>query len=219
MYAALRKCALFDGIDLNEADTVLSRLSGRTRRFNKGEFIFMAGASQPQIGVLLSGQAQILRENHIGDSMIVRALQEGELFGETYACMGIETIPVSVCATAPCEVLFLSTQAILGTCISNCAFHHRLIANLLRVLAQKNMLLNRKMSYITHKTIRERLLSYFYDCMEQSGSERFTVPFNRRELADYLCTDRSALSRELSAMQREGIIEYKGNLFRYKERN
>ena len=55
-------------------------------------------------------------------------------------------------------------------------------------------------------------------------SREFDIPFNRQELADYLCLNRSKLSYELSQMQAEGLIRYKKNhfeviggvLYRYK---
>ena len=47
----------------------------------------------------------------------------------------------------------------------------------------------------------------------RSGSRRFTIPFDRQQLADYLNVDRSALSNELSKMQREGLLWTRRNQF------
>ncbi len=43
------------------------------------------------------------------------------------------------------------------------------------------------------------------------------IPFNRQQLADYLCIDRSAMSNELSKMKKEGLIDYKKNTFWIKD--
>lgn len=75
------------------------------------------------------------------------------------------------------------------------------------------MQLNKKMSYITHKTIRGRLLAYLEDQAEEANSEKFEIPFNRNELSDYLCIDRSAMSRELSRMKKEGLLNFKKKTF------
>jgi len=165
------------------------------------------------VGILISGKAQLIKENMLGDSMIIGTLEAGDMFGETYACMGISKVPISVIALDKCEVLLLDIRRIVHTCKNACAFHQQLISNLLQIIAQKNAVLNQKMSYITHKTIRNRLEAYFYGMMEQSGSYEFTVPFNRVELSDYLCIDRSAMCRKLSNMKKEGIINYNGNKF------
>lgn len=148
--------------------------------------------------------------------MIIGKLETGDIFGETFACMGLDTIPVSVLATDPCKVLFLDAASLIKTCDKTCDFHHKLIANLLAIMAKKNTLLNAKMSYLTHKTIRGRVLAYLDDQAEKARSDKFTIPYNRNELADYLCVDRSALSRELRKMKQEGLLDYKSKTFLLK---
>ena len=189
---------------------MLNCLGSRARSFQKGEYIFLSGQSKPYVGILLSGRAQIVRENIFGDTMIIGRLQKEELFGEIYACMGEEVMPVSVVALENCDVLLLDVGRMVHVCKSACPFHQQLIANLLRIIAKKCAMINRKMSYLTHKTIRGRLEAYFYDLMELRGSYEFTLLFNKQELADYLCVDRSAMSRELSNMKRDGMIDYNG---------
>lgn len=44
-------------------------------------------------------------------------------------------------------------------------------------------------------------------------SRKITIPFDRQQLADYLNLDRSALSKELGKMKRDGLIEYHKNVF------
>lgn len=209
------KNPLFEGMSDADVAAVLTCLGSRKQTFPKGDFIFLAGQSAPAVGILTAGKAQVIRENRQGDAMIVGTLEAGDIFGETYACMKLPAMPVSVAALTKCEVLLLDVGRLVHTCPSACAFHQRLIANLLRILAQKNMRLNQKMSYITHKTIRSRLEAYFEDRMQQSGSTAFTVPFSRQSLADYLCIDRSALSRELSHMKEDGLIDYDGSRFEW----
>ena len=85
-------------------------------------------------------------------------------------------------------------------------------------MASKNLHLSRKMSHVTPKTIRERLLSYLsYEAVKHRSRE-FDIPFNRQQMADYLLVERSALSKELSKMQREGMLTYRKNHFRLYEK-
>ena len=200
---------------MQEADSpnMLKCLGARKQSFQKGEYICMAGRTEPAVGILLSGEAQIMKENRQGDAMIVGTLKTGDLFGEVYACMGEPILPVSVLALGKCDVLLLHVERIVHTCQNACPFHQQLIRNLLRIMAEKTAILSRKMEFIAYKTIRSRLEAYFYDRMERSGSSEFIIPLNRNELADYLCVDRSALCRELSHMKSDGILDYKGNHF------
>jgi CRP-like cAMP-binding protein len=88
-----------------------------------------------------------------------------------------------------------------------------LIKNLVKDLAQKNILLMRKMEYITRRTTREKLLAYLSFQAQQSKSDTFKIPYNRQELADYLSIDRSAMSSELGRMRTEGILRCNKNNF------
>ncbi len=206
MIKVLKNNKLFEEINEPDIYSMLKCLNSHTEIFPKGGFIFLSGESKPRVGIIISGATQVLKENILGDSMIVGSFGPGEMFGETFACMRMKEMPVTVIASEKCEILFIDIESIIHTCKSACSFHRQLISNLLKVIAEKNIFLNQKMSYITHKTIRGRLEAYFYDMIEQSGSYTITLPYNRNELADFLCTDRSAMSRELSKMKTEGII-------------
>ena len=120
---------------------------------------------------------------------------------------------VDVVATKDTEVLFLNTEKVLSTCSSSCYFHNQLIHNLVSVLAFNNVKLVNKINHISYKSIRGRLLSYLSSQAIQQGKYSFEIPFNRQQLADYLCTDRSAMSNELSKMQNEGLISFHKNRF------
>jgi CRP-like cAMP-binding protein len=213
MNSILKSSPLFFEIQDTDIASMLKCLGSRKQSYQKGEFIFLAGKSAPAMGIVLSGKAEVVKENILGDSMIIGMLQPGNLFGETFACMGKKVMPLSVIVLEKCEVLLLDVSRIVHICHSACPFHQQLISNLLRIVAEENDMLNQKMSYITNKTIRNRLEAYFYDQMEHSGSHEFTIPFNRNELADYLCIDRSAMCRELSHMKSDGILDYSGKNF------
>lgn len=210
----LEKTALFRSISPDDLPALLSCLQARERTVEKENFLFLAGESKPMMGVVLSGHAQVIRENILGDRMLIGSLPPGSLFGETYACMDLPVIPVSVVAKEACRVLLLDIQKVLHTCTAACSFHQTLIHNLMKTFAQKNAMLNRKMSYLSHKTIRGRLEAFFLDQAEQKQSPSFSIPFNRNELADYLCTDRSALSRELGNMKQDGLLDFHKNHIR-----
>lgn len=78
----------------------------------------------------------------------------------------------------------------------------------------KNLNLSARMLHTAPKTIRGRLISYFSQMAAETGSREFTIPFSRQELADYIGVDRSALSAELSKMQKDGILTYRKNKFK-----
>ena len=129
------------------------------------------------------------------------------MFAETYACVPGVPLMISVVAAEAAEILFLDMSRILHPCTNACEFHNQLVRNLLSVASQKNLNLSWRIFHTSSKSIRGRLLSYLSFQAAQHGSRDFVIPFNRQQLADYLSVDRSALSNELSKMQRDGLLK------------
>lgn len=216
MLNILKKTDLFRDMTGDEILSMLQCLNSTTKSYQKDEFIFLAGETKPAVGIVLSGGAQVIKENIQGDRLILKKLGAGDMFGETYAGMDIETVPVSVVAAQETQVVLFELKYILNTCKSACAFHQTLILNLMKNIAKKSAMLNEQMSYLSHKTIRGRLEAFLYGQADKNGSYTFTIPFNKRELAEYLCMDRSAMLRELGKMKTEGVVSYDKNTFRVK---
>lgn len=214
MTEVLKDLALFRDIAPTEIETMLRCLNSRVRTFEKDEFVFLAGESAPKVGIVLAGLAQVIKENIHGDRLTMRTLGAGEMFGETYASLGVRVIPVSVIALEETRVIEFELKSLVLTCESACAFHRKLILNLMRIIAQKNAVLSEQMYYLSHKTIRGRLEAYLLDCADKSGSLTVNLPFNRREMAEFLCMDRTAMQREMAKMKEEGILDYYKNTFK-----
>lgn len=209
LYETIKTNPLFQGIGLTDFESMLACLNGQVRTYPKGSFILLPGDPVSTVGLVVSGCVHVLREDYEGRQNLMASLTSPELFAEVFACAGITHSPVTVTAAEDSEILHIDYRRIITTCSSSCSFHSRLIENMLGLLAEKNLLLNRKMELLSKRTTRERLLLYFEQC--GMGKPRFTLPFNRQELADYLCVERSALCAELSRMQRDGLIRYQKN--------
>ena len=210
----LPNTALFRGIDQDETDSLLSCLQAYEKSYEKNQVILHAGDFVDSLGMVLEGTVLIEADDIWGNRSILDKAECGQIFAETYAMLPGEPLMVNVTAACSCRILFLNVKKLTQTCSANCPFHHKLIGNLLSLSAEKNLKLSRRIFHTSPKSIRGRLTSYFSQQVRQSGSYQFTIPFNRKQLADYLGVDRSALSNELSKMQKEGILSYKKNTFR-----
>ena len=208
MFPELTTSPLFGGIPEGEIDALLQCLGAVERRYAKGEVIFPEGEPIECLGVVLSGRVLIQYCDVFGTASILGSAGVGDTFGEAYACCPGAALEIEAVAAEDTAILLLNVQRILTTCPNSCAFHAGLIRNLLTVCAQKNLSFSRRMLHTTPKTIRGRLLSYFSERVKVTRSRRFALPFNRQQLADYLGVDRSALSAELSKMQKDGLIRY-----------
>lgn len=212
-FPALEKCPLFDGVQPHEYDAMLKCLSATERSFGREDFVIQAGEEARYVGIVLLGGVHVVQEDYWGNRTILTDVEEGGLFAEAFCCAGA-VMPVSVVAYKASRILLIDYGKIISACPGSCMFHERMVRNMLAVLARKNMMLTGKMEHLSRRTIREKLLSYFSSLAVGSGTSRFEIPFDRQQLADYLSIDRSALSRELSKMRDEGLLDYSKNSFR-----
>ena len=213
MLQILKQCTLFEEIRQEELPGLLKCLGAQKRRYAKGSMILAEGEAAGEIGILLQGAAQVIREDYTGSRSMLAGLQPGEMFAEAFACAGIARMPVSVLAVEESEVLLIDAGRLIHTCGQACAFHQQLIMNLVKILAMKNLMSNQKIEMISRRTTRDKLLAYLNLQARKAGSVSFSIPFNRQELADYLEVDRSGLSAEISKLRREGVLKCDKNRF------
>lgn len=210
---AMEKSVLFWGIKEEDLERVISCFDVKLSRYDREQFVIHQGERAKGVGLVVSGQLHIIREDFLGNREILTEVETGDIFDEVYAVLADECQSIAVVTVQQAEVAFFSIDKMLTTCSSNCSFHNIIIKNMLRVMAQKNLMLTRKMAHLSRKSIREKLVSYLSDESSRQGKREITISFNRQQLADYLSVERSALSRELSKMKDEGLIEFYKNHF------
>lgn len=203
----LKKAPLFSGIADEELLRMLHCLGAKIEYYDKKETVFSEGGTAKYIGMVLEGSVQLLRNDHVGNRSILGESYPSELFAESFACAELAELPVTVVANESCAVMLIECSHILHTCHNGCDFHHRLIFNLMRDLATKNIDYHTKLEITSKRTTREKLLAYLEIKSRETGSLTFDIPFDRQELADYLEVERSGLSAEIGKMKKDGIIE------------
>ena len=195
---AMRVSVLFEGIKETELESLVENGGVRVQAFQKDQFLIRQGDKAKGVGLVLEGRLHILREDFLGNREILAEVTAGDIFDEVYAILQGEPQSVAVAAASDGQVAFFSTERLLE--------NREVMDNMIRVLARKNLFLTRKMSHLSRKTIREKLISYLSEEGSRQGSADIHIPFNRQQLADYLSVERSALSRELSKMKDEEMI-------------
>ena len=175
------------------------------------------GDNAKWVCVVLSGCIRIEQTDWFGTRSILGQAEAGELFGESFACAGVEKLPVQAVAVQQSQVLFLDCTRILYACSNACEFHRTLIFNLMRVLAGKNLRFHSRQEIMAQRTTRGKLMAYLAHEAKLRGSSEITIPFDRQALADYLQVDRSGLSVEIGKLKKEGLIECEKNRFTLKE--
>ena len=153
----LKKSPLFSGIEDAEIEAMTDCLGMETRTYQKDELVYRFGDTVESVGLVLSGKVYIVREDFWGNRNLVGMAGPGQTFAESYACTSVP-LGVAVLAGEKTQIAFFRVRRVLTTCPNACAFHARLVRNLLTVLAEKSLNLTRKMFHISPKTIRGKLL-------------------------------------------------------------
>ena len=209
-YPILQQCGMFTNIQPRKYQEVLSCLKARIRSYRRGEHLVELGEQTRTTGVLLEGSIEEFLYDENGNQVNLCRFGIGEVFGAELACTGWTASPVCLRAGADCTVMQLDFTTLLSPQTLTCPCRMQVSANLMQDMAQQLLFFNTKIRILAQKRLRDRLKIYLQTLTPSAGN-CYTLPYNRTELADFLCVDRSALSRELCRMRDEGILRFSGN--------
>ncbi len=212
--AVLENSGLFHGISPEKLSEMLSCLQAFRREFAAGELVLREGELVQNVGLVLSGHAASLKTGRQGEELILTLLEQGSFLGVLVAASREKKSPVSVKAETPLSVVFFPAGRLSSPCEKGCPEHGLLVQNFLTAVAEKSLTLNDRIDCLVRRGVREKVQVYLMHMAKERGSPEFTIPLDREAMANYLNVDRTALSRELSRMKAEGLIDYRKSFFR-----
>lgn len=208
----IEKVPLFSGIPKNKITDVLSALNANVRSYEKGRTIFAEGDAVTQAGIVLSGKVDILKEDYHGNRNLISVLREGELFGEALCCTEAEIQPFEIVASEDSLILLFECKTVMED--TSFEYYGQLMRNLLQEIAEKNLTLRRKITLLSKRTTREKIMEFLLSESKRVGKSEFDIPYDRQQLADFLGVDRSAMSAEISKLRANGVIFCRKNYFK-----
>lgn len=198
-----------------EIDTIFENMSkcvnARKKEFLPGEFILNYRGKRKMIGIILKGNADLKRIDIKGNETILERLTKGNIFSEMFLEESEDS--TFLVSTTKTEVLFIDYHYILKDCKINCRYHNFVLNIIMELMLNKTVNLNNKISILSKRSIREKILTYLKSESQKNDIKTFTIPYSLQELADYLCIDRSAMMRELKTLQEEKKIKKDGRTF------
>lgn len=209
----LKNLPLFSNLNEKEIKLILDFFNSYEKTFEKNNFIFEIGKPIDKIGIIISGEINIIKEDFWGNRNILNKFKTGEIFGEVFALSKVIPLNISVEASQNTRILFLDFKDFSMENSENPAEIIKFLSNIFKISLRKNILFTEKLEHITKKTVREKIISFLSSEAQKNNSNSFIIKFDRQELADYLFVERSALSRELGAMKKAGLIDYKKDFF------
>ncbi len=212
-YNQIKTSPVFYGMNDEELKGLLECFHARIRRYEKGDMIIRQGDMISNIYLILSGGVNIEKDSYWGRRIIISRLGKNENLALSF--VGSKDVEANIDAISVEDtlVLVLSYEKCTSMCQNACTRHKILINNLFQILSKENIELIQKIENVSQKSIRDKLLTYLSNEAQKKHSNSFDIQFNRQDLADYLNVDRSAMSFELSKLQKEGLISYNKNHF------
>ncbi|MDD4199830.1 MAG: Crp/Fnr family transcriptional regulator [Eubacteriales bacterium] len=234
-YEILKSSILFAGLKEVEMKEALIILGASFREYERGDVLHRAFSPVKNFGLVLEGTVNVCSDDLEGNRMIMASVQPGSTFAEALYFLKVKDSPMYAEATDCVSALWLSTDKLFGTSKAGakadiggrlCSKEinefsdtspkliDRMQKNFVSLLAGRTLSMNDRIQVLSKLTLREKLKTYFSEMSGQTGGLTFNVPFNREDMATYLGTNRSALSRELAKMKAEGLIDFYRNSFR-----
>lgn len=211
----LQNCSLFRNIPEESYYEALNYLRGRKKHFKKGEFILHIGNKIRHAGLVLKGTIECSFQDADFNKFNMNHLSEGDLFGESMACAEVIHSPMQIFAVTDCTVLFLDYSVLYNESLKY-EYRTQLLVNLIRNFSRQNFFLNQKVRILSQKDLRNKILMYLNGIQSDEEGKR-KIPFSKTALAEFLCANRTALSRELSHMIHEGVLSMEGRSFIIKQ--
>lgn len=195
----------------------LKCINARSIKFKKDEFIIEAGRATNYFGILLEGSARSIKWDASGKLVIVTMVEKGGAIGVFLAASEGRVSPLSVQATSDSTVMTIPFSRIITRCKKYCPHHEKLLQNFISLIAEKGLELHERINCLLEPTVRDKILTYLSKISREQQSRIIILPINRNIMAEYLNVERSALSRELSRMKKDGLINYRKNSFEISE--
>ena len=215
--SSLPYTSVYANITPVEQERLLKCLNASVRHYKKGAYVFREQESFDYLGIILSGSVEASKLEMSGKRLIISRPAKGSVIGDVLSLHPERKSPVTVIALEQVSILLIPTAALLTPCNKQCESHNQLIRNLLHNVSEKYFELHDRFFCVTRSTMREKIMYYLENASGVAAAGRrgyiFSIPFDRNSLAEYLNVDRSALSRELSAMKNDGLIDYHKNTF------
>ncbi len=215
----LKAAKIFKDANESECQAMMYCFKTRFKRFEKKDVIVSQGEPFDDVILIVKGSAKVENTDTMGNINLMLHLNKGELYGVESAYAGDEFYRDTLIATERTLVLFMNKFRLMKPCNNRCKRHENVITNIMQMVAETNHSLMEKLTHISKKTIREKLLSYFTLMKQKANSSYFEIPFNKTELANYLSVDRSAMSSELSKMKEDGLIDFDKREYHLIEKN
>lgn len=209
----MKNCLLFKNLNEQQLKSMQACFQPMIKQYSKNELILDEYSTIHAIGIVLSGMIQLEQIDIYGNRHIVNILGANEVFLESFVCANVSKMPMQIVALQQSEIMFIDYHHLMNPCSKACSFHTQIIQNLVFILANKNLNFHLKLQIVSKKSTKDKLLAYLNMEARKQNSLKIVIPYDRKQLADYLGVDRSGLSQEISKLVKANKLKSNKHFF------
>lgn len=211
--ALLRQQLLFSGLSDHEIFMFIQYSKPLYEKLKEGQTIRIAGEYRHMIALVFSGSTYIYSVDYDGNKSLLKSIGFGETSGTLYSMLDYYNSLIEFTARDESEVLLINPEYLFIADEKLAITQQKIIVNMLASQRQMFLDITEHLACLSQRSIRDKILRFLKICCEREHSYNFTIPYSREELANYLAVDRASLSRSLSELKNEGIIDYRKSEF------
>lgn len=179
---------------------------GKKLTFKKGEFIIRPGESPSGIFYIAEGLVKAYDITKYGEENLLIIRKAGEVIGLTYAVTGQER-DIIYTALVPTTVMLVNRD-MFNVYIQE---HPKAALPILEMLVDMYRTHSERIMTLAYRSVRERLASFLLTTSERFGQDTengilINVPLRHQDIASSISATRETTSRELSTLERQGIL-------------
>lgn len=207
----LRQCRLFSALSADTLDAEILPC-GKLRDFTKGEVLITPQQQVNWFAVLIQGRVHISQLFSDGERNLMASLRPSYVLGADLICTKSRRSPYYAVAAAPVQALVFPLELLQPGQLPESVMQ-KIRERLMVLISHENMRKFYRLAILSQRSLRNRILVYLTMQAGRRRTNTFCIPFSREELAAFLCVNRTALSRELGRLEREGGIRFRKNQF------
>lgn len=210
---ALAASPLFKNFTEKDISDMLVYTNYKISSFSKNQTIAIEGDPITSIGIILEGSIEVQITYPSGRTVTVTRMSQGNVFGEVILFSQKKQYPSTIVSSSNSKIMFISKDDIINFCTHNKTF----LTNLMGLLSNRILMLNSKLKNISYQTIRKKIANYLLEEYKRQKSHIIRSPLTRKEMAEHFGTTRPSLSRELTSMKKDGLIDFDKNTITIKK--
>lgn len=204
------KVPVFGALDHEDLAEIIKLTKHPT--FKKGDYLCHEGDELATLFIVNEGRVKLSKFNIEGKEQILNIVGEGDIFGEYHLLSDFEPYNFSAIALTNTKICTLSKENFDYLLAKHPSMSKKIFAELSRKLIRTENLAQNLSSVNTDAKVAYVLLEFAENYgIELSDAIRIEMPVSREEMANYAGVTRETMSRKLSVLIKEGIIEAIGN--------